>query len=62
MSNRGAAWMIDPTAGVRLMPAVAECPRCGVEKGRASECRPGLCRDCYRVLTVDERPVWMRAA
>ena len=49
---------VDPTAGVRLAPRLAICPRCGVVKGRASHCRPGLCRDCVDSMTRDERLAW----
>ncbi len=48
----------DPTAGVRLMPSMRKCPRCGVTKGRVSQTRPGLCADCRAVLTPDERLEW----
>ena len=48
----------DPSAGVRLMPRMIICPRCGVVKGRAWSVRPGLCRDCREGLTLEERRAW----
>lgn len=57
--NVGAAWMIDPTAGVRLMPGLVYCPRCGVVKGRVQKVRRGLCADCRETMTPDERRAWI---
>lgn len=48
----------DPTAGVRLMPKKAYCPRCGIEKGIASQVRRGLCMDCYGILDAPTRKAW----
>ncbi len=48
----------DPSAGVRLMPKMFRCPRCGVVKGRASEVRRTICVDCHDVLTPAERIEW----
>lgn len=52
----------DPSAGVRLMPRLYLCPRCGVVKGRASEVRPTICGDCRDVLTPAERIEWKQSA
>ena len=48
----------DPSAGVRLMPKMFRCPRCGVVKGRASGVRCTICHDCRDVLTPAERIEW----
>lgn len=45
--------IIDPSAGVTLAPRLELCPRCGVSKGKKSNARPGLCRDCSEVLGAD---------
>jgi hypothetical protein len=52
---------VDPTAGVRRMPALLLCPRCGGMKGRKVLYRPGLCVDRRDVLSEAERAVWRRA-
>lgn len=49
----------DPTAGVRLMPKLIECPRCGVTKGRIGKARPGICTDCRDTMTPAERRAWI---
>lgn len=55
------AWVganVDPTAGVVLMPAVVQCPRCGFEKHGGVSARPGLCSPCSRPMTPAERAAW----
>lgn len=53
---------VDPSAGVRLMPRMLLCPRCGGVKGRKGYDRPGLCVDCRDVLTNAEKAAWRAAA
>lgn len=48
----------DPTAGVKLMPRMVTCPRCGVAKGRPGYVRPGLCGDCREVVPRADRAAW----
>lgn len=63
MNPRGfAVANADPSAGVRLMPALLLCPRCGCVKGRKGYDRPGLCVDCRDVLSDAEKAIWRRAA
>lgn len=48
----------DPSAGVRLVARHAYCPRCGIDKGLASQVRRGLCIDCYAILDAPARKAW----
>ena len=58
MSNTGARWMIDPSAGVRLAPPRRYCTRCGVDKGKKSQTRGGLCRDCVATMPRADVRAW----
>lgn len=49
---------LDPSAGVTLAPKRVICPRCGIDKGRVSDARKGLCRSCSGGLTPKEREAW----